>query len=163
MEKQKTNFDFLTGLITIVIGIVYGIMSYMLKRSPMGNPLSPSIFPLILASGMVLFGIILLLRSDMETTKRAFAKVKATATANDKLSQKMIFATVAAAIVYALLLERAGYVIATFLFMGFILTITNGKKWVQNIITALVFSVVVYYVFSYLLGVILPKTPFLNF
>jgi putative tricarboxylic transport membrane protein len=62
-----------------------------------------------------------------------------------------------------LLLERAGYVIATFLFMGFILTITNGKKWVQNIITALVFSVVVYYVFSYLLGVILPKTPFLNF
>lgn len=162
MEKQKTNFDFLTGLITIVIGIVYGIMSYMLKRSPMGNPLSPSIFPLILACGMVLFGIILLLRSDLETTKRAFAKVKATTTANDKLSHQMIFATVAAAVVYALLFERVGYVIATFLFMGFMLTITNGKKWLLNVIISLVFSIVVYYVFSYLLGVILPKTPFLN-
>lgn len=162
MEKQKVNFDFLSGTISIVIGIVYGILAFNIKRSPMGNPLAPSVFPLILAAGMVIFGIILVAKSDLNATKRAFEKIKTTKTANDALSQKMIMSTVAAALVYALIFEHLGYVISTILFIGFILTITNGRKWVKNLIISVVFSIVVYYVFSYLLGIMLPRTPFIN-
>ncbi len=161
-NKKAANFDFLTGSISVVLGVVYGFLAYNLKRSPMGNPLAPSMFPLILAACMIIFGIILIFRSDLDATKRAFQKIKDTATANDKLSQKMIFLTVLASLAYALILEHFGYVFSTILFMMAILTITNGKKWVKNSIVALLFSVVVYYIFFYLLGISLPMTPFIN-
>ncbi|GAU78259.1 tripartite tricarboxylate transporter TctB family protein [Fusibacter sp. 3D3] len=161
-NKKTTNYDFLSGVISVVLGVVYGFMAYNIKRSPMGNPLAPSMFPLILAACMIIFGIILILKSDLESTKRAFQKAKEKATVNDKESQKMILATVLAALVYALILEHLGYVIATFIFMLAMLTITNGKKWVKNSIVALIFSCVVYYIFFYLLGISLPMTPFIN-
>lgn len=161
-NKKAANFDFLTGSISVVLGVIYGFLAYTLKRSPMGNPLAPSMFPLILAACMIIFGIILIFRSDIDSTKRAFQKIKETSTANDKLSQKMIFLTVLASLAYALILEHFGYVISTILFMMAILTITNGKKWVKNSIVALLFSVVVYYIFFYLLGISLPMTPFIN-
>lgn len=161
-NKKTTNYDFLTGIISVVLGVIYGILSYNIKRSPMGNPLAPSMFPLILAACMIIFGIILILKSDIESTKRAFQKAKEMSTVNDKHSQRMIAATVVSALVYALILERFGYVISTFIFMMAMLTITNGQKWVKNSIVALLFSGIVYYIFFYLLGISLPMTPFIN-
>ncbi len=161
-NKKTTNYDFLTGIISVVLGVVYGLLSYNIKRSPMGNPLAPSMFPLILAACMIVFGIILVLKSDLESTKRAFQKAKEMATDNDKHSQRMIAATVVTSIVYALILEHFGYVISTFIFMMAMLSITNGKKWVKNSIVALLFSGIVYYIFFYLLGISLPMTPFIN-
>lgn len=160
--KKTANFDFLTGAIAIVLGIIYGILAYTLKRSPMGNPMSPSIFPLILAAAMVIFGIILILKSNLEMTKAAFRNIKSSTTANDILSRKMILMTVIASVVYALIFNKLGYVLSTFLFMMVVLTFTNGKKWVKNAIVAAIFSVVVYYIFFYLLHISLPMTPFIN-
>lgn len=163
MEKQKkADFDFLSGGISVLFGLIYGIVSYNLKRSPMGNPLAPSIFPLILATGMVVFGLALMLKSDMASTKRAFAKIKEMTTENDVISRKMIMMTVAAAVVYAIVYEHLGYVISTFFFVGFIMTVLDRKKMVRNIIISLIFSILVYYVFFYLLGISLPMTPILN-
>lgn len=163
MEKQKkADFDFLSGGISVVFGLIYGIMSYNLKRSPMGDPLAPSIFPLMLAAGMVLFGLALMLKSDMTSTKRAFALIKEKTTENDILSRKMIIMTVAAAIFYAMVYEHLGYVISTFFFVGFIMMVLDRKKIRRNIIISLIFSVLVYYVFFYLLGISLPMTPILN-
>ena len=163
MEKQrKSNFDFLTGSISVAFGIIYGIMAYSLKRSPMGEPLAPSIFPLILAGGMILFGIMLILKSDLESTKMAFQKIKEKTTANDILSRKMIFLTIIAATVYAVIYEHLGYVFSTFLFISFMMTILDRKKIVNNLIISAIFSIVVYYIFFYLLGISLPMTPILN-
>jgi putative tricarboxylic transport membrane protein len=163
MEKQKkANFDFLSGGISVIVGLIYGLLSYNLKRSPMGDPLAPSVFPLMLSGGMVIFGALLMIKSDMASTKRAFAKIKEKTTANDILSRKMIVLTVVAATVYALIFEHLGYVLSTFLFVGFIMSVLERKKIVKNLIISAIFSVVVYYVFFYLLGISLPMTPILN-
>lgn len=163
MEKQKKgNFDFLTGAISVIFGIIYGIMAFGLKRSPMGDPMAPSIFPLIVSGGLVIFGVILLLKSNLEATKIAFRKIKENTTANDILSRKMIIMTVVAAIVYALIFHILGYVISTFLFVGFIMSVLEPKRIVKNLITSAIFSIIVYYVFFYLLGISLPMTPILN-
>ena len=161
-NHKKGNFDFLTGVISVILGIVYGVMAYSLKRSPMGEPLAPSIFPLIVAAGLVLFGIILLLKSNLESTKIAFQKIKETTTANDILSRKMIVLTVVAAIVYAIVFHILGYVISTFLFVGFIMSVLEPKKIAKNLIISAIFSIVVYYIFFYLLGISLPMTPIIN-
>lgn len=163
MEKQKKgNFDFLTGTISVAFGIIYGIMAYNLKRSPMGDPLAPSVFPLILAGGMIIFGLMLMLKSNLEATKIAFQNIKEKTTANDILSRKMIVSTIIAAVVYTLIFEHLGYVFSTFLFISFIMTVLDRKKIVKNLIISAIFSVVVYYIFFYLLGISLPMTPILN-
>lgn len=163
MEKQrKANFDFLTGSISVIFGLIYGIAAFMLKRSPMGDPLAPSRFPLILAAGIVLFGLALIMKSDLASTKRAFAEIKEKTTENDILSRKMIILTVVAATIYSMVYEHLGYVISTFLFVGFIMTVLDRKKIVRNVIVSLVFSVLIYYVFFYILGISLPMTPILN-
>lgn len=163
MEKEKkANFDFLSGSISVIFGLIYGIFSYNLKRSPMGDPFAPSIFPMLLAGGMVVFGVMLMIKSNLTSTKLAFAKIKEKTTANDILSRKMIVLTVVAAIVYALIFEHLGYVISTFLFVGFIMCVLERKKIVKNLIISAIFSCVVYYVFFYLLGISLPMTPILN-
>ncbi len=163
MEKpKKASFDFLSGLISIIFGIIYAYFAYNLKRSPMGDPMAPSIFPLIIAVGLIVFGLMLLLKSNVSELKAAFAKIKASTTESDILSRKMIILTVLSSIVYAIIFEHLGYVISTFLFITFIMTVLEKNKLKRNLIVSLIFSIVVYYIFFYLLGISLPMTPFLN-
>ena len=163
MEKpKKASFDFLSGSISIIFGLIYAFFAYNLKRSPMGDPLAPSIFPLIVAGGLVLFGIMLVMKSNIGELKLAFEKIKASTTETSILSRKMIIMTVLGSVVYAIIFDHLGYVISTFLFITFIMTILERNKLKRNIIVSLIFSIVVYYVFFYLLGISLPMTPFLN-
>lgn len=163
MEKtKKASFDFLSGLLSIIFGIIYALLAYNLKRSPMGDPMAPSIFPLIIAAGLVIFGAVLVFRSNAQELKNAFEKIKTSATEHSLLSRKMIVLTVISSLVYALIFEHFGYVISTFLFIAFIMTVLEKNKIVRNLIVSLIFSIAVYYVFFYLLGISLPMTPFLN-
>jgi putative tricarboxylic transport membrane protein len=74
---------------------------------------------------------------------------------------KQIGLTIVCAIIYALLFDRLGYVIATIIFLEGVLSIFNGyKNWKQNTIVAVVFSVVVYVLFFKILNVYLPPFPF---
>jgi putative tricarboxylic transport membrane protein len=65
------------------------------------------------------------------------------------------------AVIYALLFDRLGYVISTILFLEGVLAVFNGpKRWKQNSLVAVIFSVVVYVLFFKLLNVYLPPFPF---
>jgi DNA-binding Lrp family transcriptional regulator len=76
---------------------------------------------------------------------------------------KMITYICTVSILYGLLFEKIGYVLATTFFMGALLFAFNGvKKWRVNIIVALSFSISIYYSFSNILSVPLPKMIFLN-
>lgn len=68
--------------------------------------------------------------------------------------------TCLASVVYALLFDKAGYVISTIVFLELELILFNGaKKWKINTAVAILFSLFIYIVFSKLLGVYLPLTP----
>ena len=160
--KGKPNYDFLTAGISIVFGVVYGIMAYLIPRSSIGIPMAPSIFPLILASGMVLFGIILLLKSRLSDLKLAIQKDKDNRNEHEIKRTRMIWVSVISTILYALTYEYLGYVISTFIFMLINLANTEKDKWVRNAIVAIIFSITVYYLFFYVLGISLPITPIIN-
>lgn len=161
-NKQTANYDFLIGLITIVLGIVYGILAFNIRRSPIGNPFAPSMFPFMLAGFMVLMGVIVLLRSNPTQLKQAFSISKNNRDADDVKGNKMISITVLSGIIYALMFEHFGYVISTIVFMMINLFVTEPEKRIRNLIVALIFSLVVYYVFFYMLGISLPMMPFVN-
>ena len=74
----------------------------------------------------------------------------------------MILKTAGIIIIYAVLFVPAGYVISTMIFMFMMLYLFNGKNKIKRtVITTIIFSILVYVVFSKLLGVYLPVMPFI--
>lgn len=157
------TMNLITGIAAIVIGGAYTLMAYLLPRAPFGNPTRHMLFPLIIGIVMVGLGAVLMI---MELGKLAKAKDSDKVTLPKTLSRygKEIAVTIGASIVYALIFERVGYVIATILYLGTILFLINhGKKGrVTNVLVAVVFSVGVYTLFAYVLGIQLPPMPFLD-
>jgi putative tricarboxylic transport membrane protein len=61
---------------------------------------------------------------------------------------------------YAAFFDKVGYVISTILFLEGELFLFNGlKNWKVNTMVSVIFSLVIYILFSKLLGVYLPMTP----
>ncbi|MFZ5969641.1 MAG: tripartite tricarboxylate transporter TctB family protein [Bacillota bacterium] len=152
------NLSALTAIATLAVGIVYSIQSYNLPRATIGNPWAPVIFPLGLGVTMTVFGLILLLQS----VKNGDFKNSQNKEKGLTYTGKLIAFTCTVSIIYAMIFEKAGFVISTILFLGSILFAVNGKdQWKVNTLVAVSFSLGIYIVFSKLLGIILPPLPFL--
>jgi putative tricarboxylic transport membrane protein len=156
------NINILTGIVVTLVGVGYGLMAYTLPHSTVGNPIEPKVFPLIIAAGMTVLGIILTIRES---------RIKAAKTKginlNDwkkmlNLDTRLIIFTCVMTILYALIFEHAGYVISTTVYMAALLFALNDgmKKWLTNILVAVGFSVGIYLLFSMALGIPLPMLPY---
>lgn len=151
-----------SGIVTAVFGILYTILSFNIDRATVGNPNEPIIFPLILGILLIVLGFGLYWG---EHKKKVALGDKAEGKKKFELTYqiKMIGYICIISVLYGFLFEKLGYVISTTLFMGALLFAFNGKKkWHVNIIVALVFSISIYYSFSSLLSVPLPKMIFFN-
>ena len=155
----------LTGIVITVFGVIYTVLSYNLPRAAIGKPMDPVIFPLILGIGMTLCGILLLINNGKQKEGTPKVKVKEAKKFTLKgMSQdtKLIIFTCASGILYGLLFEPLGYVLSTIIFMGSLLFAINDgmKKWKTNVFVAVGFSVCIYVMFYYFLGIPLPMMPF---
>jgi len=156
------TMNLITGIAAMAIGAIYTLMALLLPRSPFGDPIRHMIFPIIVGVGMVALGLAMTISESLKLPKtKESAKVALPKTMS--LYGKEILFTIAASLVYALIFERAGYVVSTILYLGSILFLINGKKGaVVNVLVAVVFSVSVYALFAYALGIQLPRLPFLD-
>lgn len=68
-----------------------------------------------------------------------------------------VIAVVLSLIAYGIILERLGFLVSTFLFIAFLLSSIEPKKWYIVIITAIVSSSLTYALFEIWLKVRLPK------
>ena len=142
----------MTGIISIVLGVLYLFGMMQIENAAIGHPHAPIYFPAALGIGMVILGIVQLIKDK---------KISVTQYTTDK-TIPMILKTAGIIIIYALLFVPAGYVISTMVFMFMMLYLFNGKdKMKRTVITTIVFSILVYVVFSKLLGVYLPVMPFI--
>ncbi|MGV8982331.1 tripartite tricarboxylate transporter TctB family protein [Clostridium sp.] len=160
-SKIKMDFDALVGIVVALGGVIYLIASYNIPRSTIGKPLSPSYFPFLLGGILVVLGILLFFRSDLEKTKQSIKEMK-NMSEKEKSNSKLIVITTVACIVYGIIFNTFGFVISTFIFIEFMLYLTNKKEMLKNTIVSICFSIVIYILFSTFLGIILPPLPFLN-
>ncbi|WP_070000926.1 tripartite tricarboxylate transporter TctB family protein [Cellulosilyticum sp. I15G10I2] len=148
------------GLGVTMFGLTYIIGALGLPRSPVGDPFAPIVYPLLL--GILLTGcgaiqLVIGIIKQSKEEKQPAKKFEATPVF------KLIVISVFAAIGYALVFSGLGYVISTFLFLGTILFSLNGKdKWKTNILVAIIFSISVYFLFSNILAIPLPRIPILD-
>jgi putative tricarboxylic transport membrane protein len=143
-----------TGLVSLVLGIIYFFATRNLPDSAVADPIGPKAFPYIIATGMIIVGLILSLKQEQLTEKNR-------AVIFDLKTEKGLMIdigyTCLAGIIFGLILEPVGYLISTFLFMTAMMFITNGRRIVYNISIGLLFAVTTYVLFFVLLEVSLPR------
>ena len=158
------NISLLTGIITLTLGIAYTAASFMLPDAAIGRVNEPKIFPASLGILFILLSVMLIVQqarkiiAEPDTTKKIVFSLKP-----DEYIKK-IFLTVANGLLYAFLFAKAGYVISTFIFICLELLLFSGIKRIKMCsLVAVIFSLFIYILFSKILGVYLPVTPYIWF
>ncbi|MBN2656092.1 MAG: tripartite tricarboxylate transporter TctB family protein [Spirochaetales bacterium] len=150
------NISILSGILALLIGLIYTAMTFLLPDAPIGRPMEPKIFPMTLGFLMIILSSVMLFQ-EMRKTKKD-ERPAGTFTIDTNL--KNIGLTCLFSILYAILFDKLGYVISTLLFLEGELFLFNGAgKWKINTVVSVVFSLIIYILFSKLLGVYLPMTP----
>jgi putative tricarboxylic transport membrane protein len=152
------NATIVSGGITFVLGIAVTWMALTLPTASVGIPYAPKVFP----AGL---GILILGLSAFQVVKE-FSRVKKaqeTHTRERDPYLKPVLLTCVAALLYALVFKRIGYVPATFLFLQAELWLFGGesRNWKVNTLVSILFSVGIYLLFAKALGVYLPRIPYL--
>ncbi len=146
--------NFLTGVISIVLGGIYLVTTMLLPEMRMGDRLGPKLFPAIVGIIAVVSGAILMLqdRQPGKASKKAdFGFVK-----HKEVWIKILLTTIVG-IAYGLVMDVLGFLLPTALFMLFISTLINKGRLVQNIIIGIAFSVIAYGIFGVALQLSLPR------
>ncbi len=144
------------SLLFLLLGLIYTTATLLLPDASVGRPFEPKIFPLILGIAMIALSLGLLVREVMTEENKSRSAVPF----YRETGFARIMLTCLFSVIYALLFDKIGYVLSTFLFLELELLIFNGpKNWKINTLVAIAFSLFIYIVFSKLLGVYLPLTP----
>ena len=162
MSNIKPNWDGLTGLFSIVFGLAYGGYAYSLPQPMFGNPLEAIFLPLAVSAIAIFIGILLIATGGV-TPSIVAIKALLNESPQRKDDRRKIAITSVICVFYALSFEHAGYVISTFFFMFFMLTVTCGiTSWKKSALISIIFAGGIFILFNELLSVNLPPFPFFN-
>ena len=120
------------------------------------SPDGPKFFPLIVAVGLLGFGILFLLST---TLRRDYFLGEKAAAEGAATHWPTIALLVAVLLAYAFLLDPLGYTVATALLfpaLTYVLGSTGRRKVLRNLAIGVALGVVVFFAFTELLGVRLP-------
>jgi putative tricarboxylic transport membrane protein len=150
--------------VVLALGAVVFVGTFGLSAGGGYSPVGPGFFPLIVAGGLLLFGVVLLVR----TTVRPDAYLRERAAAESEATHwPTVGLLLAVLVAYAYLLDPLGYVFATALFFpaaAYVLGDTRVRNMVRNLIIGLAVGALVFFGFTEVLGVRLPDgllDPFL--
>ena len=138
---------------TIILAGVYFWATEQLPSLEIGDPLGPKAFPRLLGACLIITAIVLLL--EILRARKTAPAAAPQSTANHG-SYKVVAAAAAWTLVYFLVFELLGYVIATSIYLLALMAYFNRGKWVANVLTAILFSLISYWMFK-ILGVNLAR------
>jgi hypothetical protein len=134
----------------LVFGLVALEEARKLRLGTIARP-GPGFFPVLLAAAFSVVCLVLLVTAW---------RVRDVARAPDaQLAWLKIVAAMAALFVYAFVLERVGFVVATFALLLFFFKGLEGQRWTMALAGSLVTAFLTYLVFKVWLQVQLPAGP----
>ena len=143
------NGDIIVGIFSVVFSIAYVVAAWLLPAASIGNPMAPKYFPLVVGR-WGLFSLMLISRRQARPPRR---KGKTP----DQGHWVLIGGLIVCCLAYAAILETAGFLVSTPLFLGAMLFLINGVRgWKVNVLTALCFSFGIWYIFERIFQITLP-------
>jgi putative tricarboxylic transport membrane protein len=143
MASKKSSPDLASGLLCLGFAVAIGIEAIRLDPGTLGRP-GPGLAPLIYAGVLVLFSVILLLRT-----------FRSGETFSILLDWRRVLSILAVLIFYGVAIEWLGYLICTFVVIAVLLR-TTRPGWLQPIVFAAAVTLAVDLLFVRWLAVALP-------
>lgn len=156
--------DVQLAISAIVIAVVYLYTDMQLPEVRLSDPLGPKAFPALVGVGLIVSAILLLLERNSKIRAGNTIEVKPTPdepgtnAAGDapKHNPMILVGMVLWTALYDVCFERAGYLVATTVFLFGLLSYFNRKRHKTNLAIALGFTLVFDFLFSLVLGVPMP-------
>ena len=130
---------------TVIIAAVYFYATTLIPSLEIGDPLGPKAFPRLLGAALLISAGLLALEIWKESKARA--PQAAPAGPGDLRTVWVVAGVSVWTAVYYLVFEQLGYVVATTLFLLALMAWFHRGKWVANVLTAVLFSVLSYVMF----------------
>lgn len=153
MTKNPITKDTITGVFSIVLGIAYLLGTVKIRVMDAADEVGPRTFPYIIATTVIICGVLLLFKEFTNKERKAFSFGFIT----ERAIWIRILLSMAAGIVYGLVLDWLGYLISTVIFMFFVGCMINVGRYMQNLIIALAFSVFTFVAFALILKLSMPR------
>lgn len=135
---MNKKFDRIAAVVFLIIGITFIIESRSISTTAYGSVVGPNVFPFIL--GCVLSLLSCRLFYETFTYKNSSKEPI-------KYDVKRFLIILVAVILYALLLEKIGFVISSFLFLLISFQTMERGNWIKSIVISLGYSFIIYFVF----------------
>jgi putative tricarboxylic transport membrane protein len=148
-RETMRKYDIISGFFLLAVSLAICAGSLRLNVGTFTAPGS-GFFPLVTGLALSVFSILILAeaRKSAKETVRFWAP---------KANKKGIYLTFLFILVYALLLERLGFIGTTVLFFLLVSRFVSGHRWATAVFFALVTSLATYFVFTILLHAPLPQ------
>jgi len=145
----------ITAVFAVVLAALYVYATKQLPALEISDPLGPKVFPYLIGTGLLLSAVALLVQ-----TLRA-KKPERTDEKQDISGEGHHYWVVGAVVictgVYLAVFEWLGYAISTSLYLLMLMAYFHRGKWASNILTSVLYSFISYWMFTKLLGVLLPR------
>jgi putative tricarboxylic transport membrane protein len=145
-KLNERSGELVIAAIIFCIGLVGALMSRAMPKGEYSVP-GPGLFPAVLGTLLCGVSVALIVRLVLYRGTKKVVDV----------GHRYIWATTASIILISLFLERFGFILAITIFVGFLLKLLSGLRWLACILWAVVSSIAAYLFFNTLLGVQLPS------
>ncbi len=144
------KFDLISAAFWLFVAIIICEQSWRIRLGEFHNP-GPGFLPFgagLILGGCALAVLVKALRAKGKTEKVFWA---------DRSRRSKVFLTLGCIFVYGVLLEPLGFLVITFLTMGFLFRVIEPQRW-RTVITGALFSAIgAYLIFAAWLQVELPR------
>ena len=140
---------------TLVLAGVYFWATEKLPSLEIGDPLGPKAFPRLLGIGLLVTAAVLLF--EMIRGRKVVESDVPKGEMGDRSTYTVVAAVSVWTLVFFLLFEPLGYVIAASIYLVVLTCYFNKGKWTANILTSVLFSLGSYLLFVKALGVNLAR------
>jgi putative tricarboxylic transport membrane protein len=165
--RRSGRADLVSGLVVAGAGVLLLVSARGIEDAVRPAPgLGPAALPTALSILLIIAGLALAViglrhrrvtdPADEDPAAEDPAGEDPLAPAEPPVPWRRLAVVVALFVGYALIFIPLGYMLATALYLGVMVTVIDPARWKRNLIFAVVFAVVVYYGFTELLSVQLP-------
>lgn len=146
------QYDKLSGILGIVIGIVFCIGSYSLGLGRQSEP-GPGFLPFLVGALIVFLSTFILINALREKSQKSGNGIK------DIKKFRKVGLILLTLTLYNILLSYIGFAVTTFFFVIFLMKIVENQHWVRTLVTAFLVSVGFYGAFQFWLQLDFPLGP----
>lgn len=141
------------ALLWIALGLFVSVKSLSLDLGRPETP-GPGMFPFLVGITLIFCTLPIFLSAILSAKNKT---VQAEESVWREIDFTKIIIVVASMAIYALILEKIGYLLSAFLVLLVLFRSIGSRKWSSSILIALLTTILTYLFFSVLLGVELPE------